>query len=188
MAVGAAAASSGGYGLPFAYDPLWRYQTINPVNARRCYLDPGRPDRPRGPIRGGIIRDRNDVGLITAAGPVGQRPRQRPWLAAAHELQHGLCAVHALGHAVRAGIPSTSSLPRTWSGKRPPTRNYTVAVPGRRRGHAQHRGPRPEHQPRTRQGHTDVSAHQRLAVLLDDHGPAEQHGQRRRVRGEHRRL
>ena len=27
ISVGAAAASSGGYGLPFAYDPLWRYQT-----------------------------------------------------------------------------------------------------------------------------------------------------------------
>ena len=22
--------NSGGYGLPFAYDPLWRYQTVNP--------------------------------------------------------------------------------------------------------------------------------------------------------------
>ena len=33
ISVGAAAASSGGYGLPFAYDPLWRYQT-------GYYLDP----------------------------------------------------------------------------------------------------------------------------------------------------
>ena len=50
ISVGAAAASSGGYGLPFAYDPLWRYQT--------GYLSrPGRPDHARGPIRGGIIRD-----------------------------------------------------------------------------------------------------------------------------------
>jgi len=29
---GATNLQSGGYGLPFAYDPLWRYQTINPLN------------------------------------------------------------------------------------------------------------------------------------------------------------
>ncbi len=32
--LGANSIYSGGYGLPFAYDPLWRYQTINPLNAQ----------------------------------------------------------------------------------------------------------------------------------------------------------
>lgn len=35
ITLGASAATSGGYGLPFAYDPLWRYQTgyyLDPVN------------------------------------------------------------------------------------------------------------------------------------------------------------
>jgi len=31
----------GGYGLPFAYDPLWRYQTVNPATGNQgIYLDP----------------------------------------------------------------------------------------------------------------------------------------------------
>ena len=29
--LGANSGASGGYGLPFAYDPLWRYQTVNPL-------------------------------------------------------------------------------------------------------------------------------------------------------------
>ncbi len=38
---GASVPSSGGYGLPFAYDPLWRSQTYNPVTLQNgVYLDP----------------------------------------------------------------------------------------------------------------------------------------------------
>ena len=176
ISVGAAAASSGGYGLPFAYDPLWRYYRPGILS---------RPDRPDHCPRPDSRRDHSDqqrVELLTAAGPVGQRPRQRLWLAAAHELQP------ADDDARRPSwCPPSSSLPRTWSGKSPPTPttrwpSWAVAVgtpstvvPDLSIAHEQ-------------PGPADVSAHQRLAVLLDDHGPAEQLGQRRRVRGEHRRL
>ena len=34
---GANSGNSGGYGLPFAYDPLWRYQTLNPVTGINGY-------------------------------------------------------------------------------------------------------------------------------------------------------
>jgi hypothetical protein len=38
---GANSGTSGGYGLPFAYDPLWRFQTVNPnANTPGYYLDP----------------------------------------------------------------------------------------------------------------------------------------------------
>jgi hypothetical protein len=37
---GANSPNSGGYGLPFAYDPLWRYQTVGPNGTNGYYLDP----------------------------------------------------------------------------------------------------------------------------------------------------
>ena len=60
--VGAAAANSGGYGLPFAYDPLWRYQT-------GYYLDPVGQTIARGPIRGGIICDHNASSSLLRPDP-----------------------------------------------------------------------------------------------------------------------
>jgi len=34
---GATSGASGGYGVPFAYDPLWRYQTVSTMNATNGY-------------------------------------------------------------------------------------------------------------------------------------------------------
>ena len=76
ISVGAAAASSGGYGLPFAYDPLWRYQTINPVNGTQgVYLDPVGQTAPEARFAAGntpagsfLRPDPSDQGLASAYG------------------------------------------------------------------------------------------------------------------------
>jgi len=68
ISVGAAAASSGGYGLPFAYDPLWRYQT-------GYYLDPVGQTAPEARFAAGntpagsfLRPDPSDQGLASAYG------------------------------------------------------------------------------------------------------------------------
>ena len=68
ISVGAAAANSGGYGLPFAYDPLWRYQT-------GYYLDPIGQTMPEARFAAGnspagsLLRpDPSDQGLASADG------------------------------------------------------------------------------------------------------------------------
>ena len=76
ISVGAAAVSSGGYGLPFAYDPLWRYQTINPVNGTPgVYLDPVGQTAPEARFAAGntpagsfLRPDPSDNGLASAHG------------------------------------------------------------------------------------------------------------------------
>ena len=77
---GASAQSSGGYGLPFAYDPLWRYQTINPANSTQgIYLDPIGQTTPEARFAAGsfytvnssssLLRpDPSDNGLASAHG------------------------------------------------------------------------------------------------------------------------
>jgi len=46
VSIGAASSSSGGYGLPFAYDPLWRFQT-------GVYLDPAQLSQPEARFAAG---------------------------------------------------------------------------------------------------------------------------------------
>ncbi len=68
--------NSGGYGLPFAYDPLWRYQTVSPATGHERILH---RRHVRGPVR---VGDR-----LHPQRPVGRRASECPWLAAAHQFQ-----------------------------------------------------------------------------------------------------
>ena len=82
ITLGANSGTSGGYGLPFAYDPLWRFQTISQRPASPGLLH-GR--YVRSPVRSGpgICPERPRF-------PQRQQSAQRPRLAAAHELQSAL--------------------------------------------------------------------------------------------------
>ena len=67
--------NSGGYGLPFAYDPLWRHQTLNPVTGTSGYYlgdgynNPGVVFEARFGSGIGFIRnDPSDNGLPSAHG------------------------------------------------------------------------------------------------------------------------
>ena len=80
--LGANSGSSGGYGLPFAYDPLWRYQT-----------PPGTGSVPSDQSTTGYYlgdqfeaRFGNGIGYHPERS-VGRRAAERPWLAADHEFQ-----------------------------------------------------------------------------------------------------
>ena len=68
ISVGAAAASSGGYGLPFAYDPLWRYQTGYYLDSIGQTMPEARFAAGNTPA-GSLLRlDPSDNGLASAHG------------------------------------------------------------------------------------------------------------------------
>ncbi len=71
-APGASAGNSGGYGLPFAYDPLWRFQTQNPSSSwgpQGYYLNDTSTFEARfGAGLGFIQNDPSDTGIPSAHG------------------------------------------------------------------------------------------------------------------------
>jgi hypothetical protein len=68
VAVGANSGNSGGYGLPFAYDPLWRYQTVSTATGTNGYYI-GDTFEARFASGIGFIRnDPSDRGLPSAHG------------------------------------------------------------------------------------------------------------------------
>ncbi len=125
---GVSAQSSGGYGLPFAYDPLWRFQTQGGY-----YLDP---------IGQSTHEARFGAGsFATASASVSVlRPDLDGLVASAHGLQrltnfNRVSYVNALGQTVlvmpsAAGIPSTFVSPEdvVWQDSSNP--NYNVAFLG----------------------------------------------------------
>ena len=151
--------SSGGYGLPFAYDPLWRYQTINPATGHGTqgyYLERSDTFEARFGSGIGFIRQRS----------VGRRPAQRPRLAADHQFQPAV-AIDAGGRSCTS--PASSSRPRTWSGRSRPTSNLHD-----RRDLGRARRPRSRPQPGAARPEPAVvagRADQRLALFLDVHRP-----------------
>jgi type II secretory pathway pseudopilin PulG len=69
--LGVTPSNSGGYGLPFAYDPLWRYQTQNPASnygAQGYYLNDGPLEARFGAGLGFIQNDPFDGGIPSAHG------------------------------------------------------------------------------------------------------------------------
>jgi hypothetical protein len=65
---GVSSASSQGYGLPFAYDPLWRYQTLSPTTGINGYYLGEAFEARFGSGIGFIRSDPSDGGLPSAHG------------------------------------------------------------------------------------------------------------------------
>jgi type II secretory pathway pseudopilin PulG len=127
ISVGAAAASSGGYGLPFAYDPLWRYQT-------GIYLDPIGQTTPEARFAAGSFYTINSSSSLLRPDPSDNG------LASAHGLQrltnfNRAYYTNANGVTVpmmpsAAGIPSTFVSPEDVVWQESTNPNYTVAFLG----------------------------------------------------------
>ncbi len=66
--VGANSGKSGGYGLPFAYDPLWRYQTLSSTTGTNGYYMGDTFEARFGSGIGFIRNDPSDGGLPSAHG------------------------------------------------------------------------------------------------------------------------
>ncbi len=126
---GVSASSSGGYGLPFAYDPLWRYQTQGGY-----YLDP---------IGQSTHEARFGAGSFATSSGSATVLRQDPFdngVPSAHGLQrltnfNRYSYVNALGQTIlvmpaAAAIPSTFVSPEdvVWQDSANP--NYNVAFLG----------------------------------------------------------
>ena len=67
VTVGASSGTTGGYGLPFAYDPLWRYQTLSPTTGINGYYS-GDTFEARFGSGIGFIQTDPDGGLPSAHG------------------------------------------------------------------------------------------------------------------------
>ena len=127
ISVGAAAANSGGYGLPFAYDPLWRYQT-------GYYLDPIGQTMPEARFAAGSFQTINSSSSLLRPDPSGNG------LASAHGLQrltnfNRAYYTNANGVTVpmmpsAAAIPSTFVSPEDVVWQEATNPNYTVAFLG----------------------------------------------------------
>jgi len=124
--VGASAVTSGGYGLPFAYDPLWRYQT-------GIYLDPIGQSTPEARFGAGSF-----VTTTTSASLLRPDPHDNG-LASAHGLQrltnfNRASYINAQGQTVAmmpsaAGIPSTFVSPEDVVWQESTNPNYPMAFP-----------------------------------------------------------
>jgi len=127
ISVGASAVSSGGYGLPFAYDPLWRYQT-------GYYLDPSGQSTPEARFGAGSF-----VTTTTSSSLLRPDPSDNG-LASAHGLQrltnfNRVSYTNAQGVVVpimpsAAGIPSTFVSPEDVVLQESSNPNYNVAFLG----------------------------------------------------------
>ncbi len=123
---GVSAVVSGGYGLPFAYDPLWRYQTINPLNnTRGVYLDPLGQSVPEARFgAGSFVTVTNFPGVSLL--------RQDPFdngLASAHGLQRLTNFNTFALMPSAAGIPSTFVSPEDLVWQESTNPQYSMAFP-----------------------------------------------------------
>src|SRR5271157_3161852 len=104
----------GGYGLPFAYDPLWRYQTVNPATGNQgIYLDPS--------LQSGTPEAR------FASGIYSLRPEGDGFPASAHGLQR-LTNFNTPGVMPSANwVPNIFVSPEDVVWQESTNSNYTVA-------------------------------------------------------------
>jgi type II secretory pathway pseudopilin PulG len=112
--VGASAVTSGGYGLPFAYDPLWRYQT-------GYYLDPIGQTMPEA---------RFAAGNTPAGSFLRPDPSPGGGLASAHGLQRLTNFNRPAVMPSAMMVPSTFVSPEDVVWQEATNPNYTVAFLG----------------------------------------------------------
>ena len=194
MRSGATSPASGGYGLPFAYDPLWRWQTDH-ANGGIYLFDTNNPDYNTTPgvtpearfaagdaLRTLVPNDNDGNGPPSAYGLQRLTNFNRPGYD------------NTAGTYIQPVMPAANFVPNifvspediVWQEATNTNNVYTIGgVPGP--GDSRFIPPQPG---RARPEYSVVpgAAQLRLAILLDVHGPAEQFVQRRVVRWEHRRL
>ncbi len=116
--VGASAANSGGYGLPFAYDPLWRYQT-------GYYLDPVGQSVPEARFAAGSF-----VTTTTSSSLLRPDPSPGGGLASAYGLQRLTNFNRPAVMPSAMMVPSTFVSPEDVVWQESTNPNYTVAFLG----------------------------------------------------------
>ncbi len=116
--VGASAVTSGGYGLPFAYDPLWRYQT-------GYYLDPSGQSTPEARFAAGSF-----VTTTTSTSLLRPDPSPGGGLASAHGLQRLTNFNRPAVMPSAMMVPSTFVSPEDVVWQESSNPNYNVAFIG----------------------------------------------------------
>ena len=116
--VGASAANSGGYGLPFAYDPLWRYQTGH-------YLDPVGQSVPEARFAAGSF-----VTTTTSSSLLRPDPSPGGGLASAYGLQRLTNFNRPAVMPSAMMVPTTFVSPEDVVWQEASNPNYTVAFLG----------------------------------------------------------
>jgi type II secretory pathway pseudopilin PulG len=116
--VGASAANSGGYGLPFAYDPLWRYQT-------GYYLDPVGQSVPEARFAAGSF-----VTTTTSSSLLRPDPSPGGSLASAYGLQRLTNFNRPAVMPSAMMVPTTFVSPEDVVWQEATNPNYTVAFLG----------------------------------------------------------
>ncbi len=128
---GVSAVTAGGYGLPFAYDPLWRYWTINPLNNnpltnKGVYLDPFGRTAPEARFGAGTFATINNPAGVSFLRP---DPMNDGFAPSAHGLQRLTNFNRASVMPSAAGIPSTFVSPEDLVWQEPTKMDYSMAFP-----------------------------------------------------------